>query len=127
MSFLFEVRQRRTPARRRKRRDPTARELKFLEAVAAGDRRPKGCGPASYYCLLHGWVEPLVVDHAGTLMRARKITVADRFEESELKWRSAGFALTPRGAALLRTLTAAMPAPVADQTATARTAAGQPA
>jgi hypothetical protein len=70
MSILFEIRKRRLPARMRKRRGPTDRELKLLGAVAAGDRQPGGCGSASCFCLLHGSVELLLVDEHGTLMRS---------------------------------------------------------
>lgn len=103
MSIPFEVRKRRVPTRLRKRREPTAREMKFLKAVAAGNPRPSGCGPASYFCLLHGWVEPLPADQNGTVISAGKVTMSERFKESELRWRSAGFALTLKGAAIVRT------------------------
>lgn len=76
--------------------------MKFLKAVAAGNPRPSGCGPASYYCLLHGWVEPLLADKNGTVISAGKVKMSERFKESELRWRSAGLALTLKGAAILR-------------------------
>ena len=107
MSILFEIRKRRLSARVRKRRNPGDRELKFLRAVATGDRRPGGGGSACEFCLLHGGVEPLLVDEHGTLMTAGKVPMTRRFEGSALKWKAAGYALTLRGAAVLRAKTVA--------------------
>jgi hypothetical protein len=79
-------------------RSPTARERDYLNALAAGVRRPGISGKAGHLCRRFGWCEFLYLTNAGQeVARSSLPPRMDAIAIVRAGYRAIGFTLTPRG------------------------------
>ena len=81
-------------------RPPRPRELAYLEALWAGDRRPAISGPAGHMCRKFGWCEALYQGPDGEII-ARSASPLDGVGLVKAGYRAIGFVLTARGRTVL--------------------------
>jgi hypothetical protein len=79
-------------------RSPTARERDYLNALAAGVRRPGISGKAGHLCRRFGWCEFVYLTSAGQeVARSSLPPRMDAIAIVRAGYRAIGFTLTPRG------------------------------
>ncbi|MFN8830718.1 MAG: hypothetical protein ACK50Q_14340 [Labrys sp. (in: a-proteobacteria)] len=90
-------------------RPPRPREVAYLEALWAGERRPAISGPAGHMCRRLGWCEALYQAPDGSLVPRSTLSM-DSTALTRAGYRQVGFVLTKRGRWVLSTLPSPTPA-----------------
>lgn len=89
-------------------RPPRPREVAYLEALWAGERRPAISGPAGHMCRRLGWCEALYLAPDGTLAPRSALSI-DTNALTRAGYRQVGYVLTKRGRWVLSSLPAGSP------------------
>ncbi len=84
-------------------RNPRPREIAYLEALWAGDRRPSISGPAGHMCRKLGWCEALYQAPDGKIATRSELG-GDTSSIIRAGYRAIGFTLTARGRWVLSNL-----------------------
>jgi hypothetical protein len=77
-------------------RPPRPREVAYLEALWAGERRPAISGPAGHMCRRLGWCEALYQAPDGEVLPRSALTL-DTSALARAGYRQVGYTLTKRG------------------------------
>jgi hypothetical protein len=84
-------------------REPTPRERAYLEALAAGERRPSISGQAGHMCRRFGWCEALYRSRDGEeVVRSGLPRGLDGVALVRAGYRLVGYVLTVKGERVLR-------------------------